>query len=392
VLRIGLLLGLVAAAVATAAAAGEAAAARACTPAAASVRARLPAPVTVRTSCGLFEIARDGRVRLLSRESSPVAGEAFAYWPTGLWEAREDGRLVVGRWHRTLWRSHGLFAGRRALYDLSGVVLGPHSLAYARGFPRRRLYVAPLGGRERLVARGEYPLGWTRGGFYTWGRPHHRLVLRGADGGFRKTIAPSAFVYAYSGRGLWLIRNGWLLRAAGARVRRVAALRPLGLWPARHLQLLPLGRLVGLEHGRRLVVLRADGTPFASTRLVWGAAAVDGVSAAPAANRAGSLVAFATSSGNSGYTSRGSETIWVLQARDRGARPIRVERGLRWPTCVSGATLSWHAGWLLYSSNGGKVALVEALSGRTIDLTPLVRRLPGVDAAGRGLDVSVSWR
>lgn len=352
----------------------------------------LPAPLTVTTRCGVYGIARDGRVRLLSRDASPVSRRAFGYSPfTDVWEGTSHGHLVVGRRHRTLWRSHGLFRSRHALYDLSNVVLGPHSLVYSRGFPKQLLYVAPLGGRERLVARHEFPLGWTDGGFYTWGRPHHRLLLRGADGRFRATIAPSVDTYAYADRTLWLIRNGWLLHAEGAHVRRVAALRPLGLWPLRHLQLLPLGRLVGLEHGRRLVILHADGSPFASTALVWGAAAVDGVSAPPVANRAGSLVAFATTRGNSGYTSRGTETIWVLEHRDTEARPVRIERGLRWPTCVSGAELSWHGAWLLYSSNGGKVALINAWTGSEDDLTGLTRRLRGHHPSREGLDISVAW-
>lgn len=372
-----------------AAAAGGTAAARSCVPTASRVGVALPAAVTVTTECGIFEIARDGRVRLLSRNASPVPKQAFAYWATGIWEGRADGHLVVGRWRRTLWRSHGRYTGRHALYNLSNAVLGPHSLAYARGFPKQLLYVAPFGGRERLVARGEYPIGWTSAGFYAWGPPHHRLLLRGATGRLQKTIAPSAFTYAYADRALWLIRNGILLRADGPLIRSVAALRPLGLWPARHLQLLPLGRLVALETGRRLVVLRADGSLFASTDLTYGSAQVDGVSAPPVANRAGSEVAFATSRGDTGYASHGTETIWVLQAHDRGARPVRVERVV-WGTCISGAELSWRGGWLLYSSNGGKVALVAALSGREIGLTPLVQSLPGV-GGGSGLDASVSW-
>lgn len=391
ILRIALV-ALVAAPFAAAATRGSAGVRSACSVPAASLGSALPAPVTVRTRCAVFEIARDGHVRLLSRDTSPVTKGSLEYWPyTGVWDARSAGHLVVGRWHRTLWRSRARFPSRRALYDLS-IIVGSSTLAYSTGFPKQRLYVAPLHGRERLVGRGEYPIGWTRDGFYTWGKPHHRLLLRGADGAFHKTIERSVYTYAYSGGGLWIIENGWLLRAEGAHVRRVAALAPLGLWPERHVWLQPLGQLVALEHGRRLVVLRADGSLFASTDLVYGTAAVDGVSASPVANRHGSLVAFATSSGNSGYTSRGSETIWVLQAHDSGARPVRVERGLRWPTCVSGAALSWHGGWLLYSSNGGKVALVAARSGQTIDLTPLVRRLPGVHTSGSGLDVDVSWK
>jgi hypothetical protein len=384
------LVALVLAPFAVAAARGAPAVAPACAAPAATVDARLPAPVTVRTGCGVFRIDRDAHVRLLSRETSPVSTQAFAYWPNGVWEGRIAGHLAVGRGQRTLWRSHALFTGRHALYDLSNVVLGPRSLAYSRGFPRQRLYVAPLRGRERLVARGEYPIGWTRGGFYTWGRPHHRLLLRAADGRLRATIARTVYAYAYSGRSLWLIRNGRVLHAIGSRVRRVAALRAIGLWPARHLQLLPLGRLVALEHGRRLVVLHPNGSLFASTTLTYGSGQADGVSASPTENHAGTAVAFATSRGDTGYASRGQETIWLLQAHDRGARPVRVER-VTWQTCISGAELSWHGGWLLYAANAGQVALVEAGSGRTIALTPLIRRLPGLHRSGRGLDVSVAW-
>jgi hypothetical protein len=385
------LVALVAAPFAVAATGGTAAAPGACTAPAASLRSALPAPVSVRTRCGVFELARDGHVRLLTHDTSPVTKGALEYWPyTGVWDAKSAGHLVVGRWHRTLWHSHARFTSRHALYDLS-IVVGSTALTYSTGFPHPRLYVAPLDGRERLVARGEVPIGWTRGGFYTWGRADHRLSLRGTDGAFRKTIAPSVFTYAYAEHGLWLIMGGWLLRAEGSHVRRVAALRPLLLWPVRHLQLLPLGRLLGLETSRRLVVLRADGSVFASTDLTYGTREADGVSASPVENRQGSLVAFATSRGDAGYTSRGSETIWVLQTHDRGARPVRVERGLRWPTCVSGATLSWRGGWLLYSSNGGRVALVDWRSGQQVDLTSLLRQLPGARASDGGLDASVSW-
>lgn len=348
----------------------------------------LPAPVSVTTTCGVYELGRDGRIAHVSTAATSYP-KGTEWWPaSGVWLRSAHGELVVGRGKRTLWRSHERFS---RVYDVGPFEIARHELVFSSGYPARNLYVAPLGGRERVVARHELPLGWTQGGFYTWGPAHHRLELRRLDGAFRKTIEPTVFAYAYGDRGLWIVRNGSLLRADGARVRRVASLEPLGLSAARHIQVMPLGRLVGLETARRLVVLRAEGSLFASTPLTWGTAAVDGVSASPVANRAGSVVAFATTSGNAGYTSRGTETIWALQAHDSGARPVRIERGLRWPTCVSGAALSWHDGWLLYSSNGGKVALVDWLSGRQIDLTPAIRALPGGRPNHSALDINVSW-
>jgi hypothetical protein len=263
-LRLGLVV-LVAAPFAAGAAGGTAGARNTCAAPALSVGSALPAPVTVRTRCGFFEIGRDGHVHRLFRDMSPVAKRAFEYSPfTGVWSGKRDGRLVVGRWHRTLWRSRGTFGPD---YEVGSIVLGRHALAFSYGIRVPRLYVATLDGPEHLVARGEYPLGWTHGGFYTWGRPHERLLLRAANGTLRKRIEPTIHSYAYSAGALWIVRNGWLLHARGAQLRRVAALRPLGLWPIRHLALEPLGRLVALEDGRRLVVLRADGSLFASTRL-----------------------------------------------------------------------------------------------------------------------------
>lgn len=258
--------------------------ASACKPAAATSNVRLPAPVTVTTDCGAFQIGRDGTVRRTSSDPSPVP-QGASWWPyTGVWDKLAGGHLVVGRWQRGLWRSSGRFP---IAYEVGAIVLGPHALAFSYGSRTPRLYFAALSGRERQVASGEYPLGWTRGGVYTRAGRGGELLVRSATGTLRAALARHVYTYAFNDASgsLYFLAHGRLVRADGAVAHPIASLARLGLTVGRSLQLQPLGRLVALRDRRRLVVLREDGSMFASTPLPRGRTRVDDISSQRAPHR-----------------------------------------------------------------------------------------------------------
>lgn len=357
----------------------------------ASAATGLPAPLQARTSRGLFAIQSDGRICRISRDPLPVP-EGAGWWPgTGVWMRSVDRHLVFGRGSRTLWRSHGMFTHD---YEVGTATVGSE-LAFSYGNRRTRLYVSALNGREHVVARGEFPVGATSEGFYTRSVRGGRLVLRSGDGRLRATIARHVAAYAYEpgSHSLLFVRDDRLLRAQGARVERVAGLEELGLAATRGLQILPLGRLIGLEDMRRLVVLRADGSLFASTRVPFTTRRIEFQSGQPTAAPGGTAVALAeirgVRAGDGSVMQRGVETVYVLRPGMRAAAPVLSAR--TWfNVCGHAADLAWHGGWLLYGSTGGSTAAVDTSSGRTIWLSSLVRSLPGFSADG-GSYFNVSW-
>lgn len=333
----------------------------------------LPAAIRVTTSCGSFRIGADGRIARVSSDPPPFD------WlpPDGIWSRSDRGHLVVGRWQRTLWRSTGRFSRRG---EDGYVAIVRNRVVFSYGNRALRLYDAPLGGRERLVADGEFPLGAAPGGFYTRRVRGAELVLRSATGGFRATVARSVGTYAYApdGQRLLFLERGRLLRAQGAHVRPLANLSRLRI-PARHLQIVPLGRLVGLENERRLVVLRPDGSLFASTALPFATGRVEFISGVPTAAPDGAAVAFAAIRGdstNEEVMERGVETVYVLRPGGRAAAV--VDRQRTWfNVCGHTADLAWYGTWLLYAADGGGAAAIDIDGDHTIGLSSIVRRLPG---------------
>ncbi|HZD87651.1 MAG TPA: hypothetical protein VE088_06565 [Gaiellaceae bacterium] len=362
-----------------------------CAPPATVVAPSLPAAVTVRTSCGAFRIGRDGRVERISPDPQPVP-RGTGWWPsTGVWARTVRGRLVVGRWRRTLWHSSRRYPRDG---DVGGIVLDGDIVAFSYGSRASRLYVARLGGRERLVARGEIPLGRTRDGFYTRRVRGGRLLLRRSDGSLHAPIAHGVGTYATGPAGtLLFVAHDGLFRARGAHVYRIADLSRLGLTAGRAFRLLTLGHLIGLENAHRLVVLRADGTLFARTVLPFARNRIEFVSGGPAAGDRAAAVAFAVirgdRAGDGQVMQRGVETIYLLRSGSRVALPVHAMR--TWfDVCGHAADLSWHGDWLLYRATGGSTALIDTGSGRTIGLSSIVRRLPGFTAGGTGF-FGASW-
>lgn len=385
-IRIGLLAFLF---VPFAAVAGRNAAAtpRACNAPVRGVPFALPAPLTIHTSCGRFRIARDGTVSRLP-SAPPPPRLLHSVWASGVWAGSAQGHLVVGRSDHVLWRSRGRF---RHEYEVDVLTVGPRSLAFLYGMRKTELYVARLDGAERRVAQRELPLGWTRAGLYT--RRGETLLLRSAAGDLRATIARDVTHAAYDPlhHTVWFVVRERLFRAEGTRVRLLAKVAQLDLTAGRALQLQPLGRLLALQDPRRLVVLRSNGTVFATTHVPRSPRNL--VTGQPTAAPNGTAVAFAVQHPDHRIESqvheRGVETVYLLRPGARTA--VAVHSQHTWfNVCGHSASLVWHGRWLLYTASEGSTAVIDTQNGRTLGLGFLVRRLPGFSRDDSG-SFSVHW-
>jgi hypothetical protein len=352
--------------------------------------AGLPWPVALETHCGRFIVGTDSEVAV--QPASPLPVPAGAEWSPldGRWWKVVRGHLLVGRWHERLWRSHGTF---RAAGQIGEIVLGKTFLAFTYGFGAvQELYVARLDGAERRVATGESPLAWTAAArLLTLSSDGRRLFARRPDGSRRQPLADHVSTLATAPDGtVYFLERGRLLRTSGGRPAPLATVSAVGLAATPELE--ALGPLVALRDRRRLVVLRADGSPFASTPLPSWKKRTDGVSAV-SADAAGDTVAFTATEGNTALGSSGIETTYILRPGDTTATAIFNER-LDFAVCERMAELDWRGHWLLYSTSEGNVAAVDAdRASPSVDLTAFVRALPGAeDADSEGdLDVEASW-
>jgi hypothetical protein len=240
------------------------------------------------------------------------------------------------------------------------------------------LYVAPVGGAERPVARSELPLGWTTDGLYTYSYRRRALLLRSDAGAVLKTIArrPHEYVFDTRTAGLYFADRGVLMGARGARTWRLASLPALGM--SANVLLQTYGNLIELQDSNRMTILRADGSVFASTG-VRQFNRVSGFLAAAAGDRA---LAFTAVTGASAATQsvHVQESVYVLYPGSRAA--IRVFHRSSFLTpgqqCGEWASVQWYRSWLLYSDNVGNLAAVDtAQADRTVDLRGLARDVLG---------------
>ncbi len=336
-----------------------------------------PAPIGITTGWGSYLIASDGRV---SRAADPptVRPPGAIWFPaSGTWYMLERGHLVVGLGSRRLWRSQETFTSR---FQLGVIVAGPDAVALQHG---HKLWVAPRGGIERPVSTRELPLGWTTGGLYTYRYQDHALLLRSDTGALVKVIGrrPLGSDYEVQTGTLYFISGGVLMSAHGAQVRRLAWLRRLGVSAAPGLT--SLGRFVELQDDHRLVVVRPDGSVFASTPLPGSDGHTDTVSSSLAVAPDGRAVAFTAAAGEWAETPRhpdgvaGAESVYLLRPGAHTAAPMHTEH-LVFTPCERGAGLKWNGSWLLYTNaEGNLVAVDTAGAHHTIDLTSVVGRLPG---------------
>jgi hypothetical protein len=174
--------------------------------------------------------------------------------------------------------------------------------------------------------------------------------------------------------------------AHGARTWRLGSLRDFGM--SANTWMVPLGGLVELQGERRLVLVRPDGSLFASTPLPRDQGQPDGPSSqlqiAPRADAVAFTVAFGRTD-NPGTTRRvgGTEIVYVLRSGADVATPVHVEH-VAFAACEAGASLQWHGSWLLYSNTEGNLAAIDTAGAhRTMELSGFVRDLLGT---GRGVD------
>jgi hypothetical protein len=344
---------------------------RACAVRSACVVGRLPAPITITAGRATYRIGRDGRVLRTAAPPSPYPRAASWFPATDTWYMLRRHHLVVGRGHRALWRSRMQIASP---WRLGVVAAGPHAVAFQA---HHQLYLAPLGGVERPVARREFPLGWTRDGLYTYRYQGRELLLRSVTGRLVKVIARRPLGsddYVVNGN-LYFIARGAVMRAQGTRTELIAPLKRLGLSADVWMQ--SLGRYIQLQDDHRLVVLRAKGSELASTPLPPGGARGEGLIGSIAVAPHADAVAFTTASDSSAGRSAGVETVYLLAAGTHTAIPVHREAG-SFGGCERWVNLQWHGRWLLYNATEGNIAVIDGSGGHhAIELTNLGRHLPG---------------
>jgi hypothetical protein len=352
---------------------------------------RLPAPIRLAAGDVIgsvsFIIERDRRVRRIPDPQSHSRFPQNAFWfpGTGTWFRIRHGHLIVGRGRKPVWRSHGDFTSR---WQFGVVTVGSQTVAFQHD---HELYLASVSGAERPVARAELPLGWTRGGLYTYRYQGRELLLRSDSGALLKVIARRSLGSddVVANGSLYFISHGVLMSARGARIQRLATLASLGLSAGPWLQ--SLGRLLELQESNRVVVLRPDGSVFAWTPLPRSQGGPESISSSLVVAPDGSAVAFAAAAGESNdpdatRQAQGTETVFVLRPGARKAVPVHTER-VDFKVCERGASLEWHGKWVLYSNSEGNLAAIDTTGvHHAIELSSLVRGL-----AGTRDGFSVSW-
>jgi hypothetical protein len=342
---------------------------------------RLPAPITIAAGHVLgslsYRIGRDERVRRLPGIPPPFPRDA-ALGIYGVWYSIHHDHLVVGRGQRRLWRSHREFrvSNRDAWKHIGVVMVGSHTVAFTYD---NRLYLAPLRGAGRQIARAEVPLGFTRAGLYTYRYRGRQLLLRSDSGALVKVVARQALGsdYGVADGCLYFIVHGEVMSARGSRTRRLVSLHRLGVsnpW------LQPLGRLIELEDNNRLVVVRPDGQVFASTPLPQSGGQPDTISSSVAVAPRASAVAFVAAAGlpgGSGGSGDGTESVYLLRAGTHSAIDLDDESVTFAPCQGEGATLQWHGSWLLYDGTGGRLAAIDTTGTRHVIELSFVDSLRG---------------
>lgn len=329
---------------------------------------RLPAPITIAAGYSHvvgYRIECDGRVGRIGRlpPAWPFPSDAACCVAPGVWWAVRHGHLVIVRGRRTMWRSRGEFLAK---YGVGGIVLGRRAIAFSYG---NNLYLAPRHGAERLLGRAEYALGFTRGGVYTlsWVRG---LILRSDRGAVLKTIVhwPTGSDCLVVGGRLFFIAHGVLISARGRNVQRLASIASLGMSPETGLQ--QVGPLLELQDNDRLVLMRLNGSVFASTSIPRQAQNIAGLTVAPDVSAA----AFAAPEQQAR-----AETVYLLRAGTHAAVPLLTERNVPFRVCAGGwAAFQWHGPWLLYSSTENRVAAIRVIGARrVIELSRWVAGLRG---------------
>jgi hypothetical protein len=343
--------------------------------------ALLPAPVTITEGRATFRIAPDGRLRRVAATPLPFPRDAAWFPADDAWFAIRRRHLVVGRLGQTLWRSREQFP---AHLSLDVVIVRGGAIAFSYGVGAgQRLYVAHVGAPERLVARGEFPLGWTSGGFFTYRFRGRELRLRSVAGALLDTVARRPLEYAYDGSGqsLYFVAGRTVMRAHGTAVAPVVSLARLGLAGGSSLMTQPIGGLLELLEGRRLIVLRPDGSIFAEALVPRGHNVDSQIAVAPDAKSIAFTTSFQLRAAQPNRDpARGGvdlETVYLLRAGAQATVPLHREP-VQFAPCLGGASVQWRGSWLLFSAGEGNLAAIDTAGARrVVELTARTHDLPG---------------
>src|SRR3954453_13329412 len=153
--------------------------------------AGLPAPGVVTNDCGRFRLDSGGSAAYVGPFTMPVPSIAREYWPGSLtWFGIVHHHFVIGQGMKQPWRSRHAYR-HVAPGDVEAIVLGRKKLAFSYYVGRRsRLFLAPFGGAERIVSRGEMPIAFTPAGdLVAWRYRGGALLLRHGDGSLDRRLA-----------------------------------------------------------------------------------------------------------------------------------------------------------------------------------------------------------
>jgi hypothetical protein len=327
----------------------------------------VPTPVILRTSCGGYELATDGRVSQLSRHwfAKHGGGTGRRYGADISVRRTHGGRFILLRHGQVVWRSRGLYRN-----DGADVVFGPHEFAFAAY--RRGVFLTDLHGPERLVLRGRglYPYDFTRSGqllVVSTGR----VDVVGREGrvlrGYRFRQANGLGFDPRREELFFVAPNGTLAAAEGTRLRLIRRLTGV----EGQMTFSPPGVLLFVgQHS--LTVAGLDGRVVA--RASWPRSPLDVFDSGTSVSPDGRSFAFRLSNARSGAKS-GAAVVYVLRRGQSQAQAVYRHR-LGPSGCAVGANLSWHGGSLLYSSVDGERLIIDTADDHVLDLASLARSLP----------------
>ena len=310
---------------------------------------QIPAAVVIRTTaCGYVKVLPGGRVVRWHAPQWPGTARAGH----GVWIRHTGGRLTLVRNGRVFWRS-------RVSRGSDAVFIRGRTIVYA-AYPSRyedseEVRLARVGGGERRIARHEEPLGWTRAGLLLLQRGRN-IDVRDSAGRHRATLRFRQSLFQWNTSSLLaLTYDGRLVRSDGrssTTLARIADRR----WTVT--DVLRRGLIVLTRPGA-LLVLDRHGHRYASTTFAEHADVGGTVTPLPDGS-----IAFPLLRG-------GIDRVLLLQ---RGARkPVQLLARRLPRSCGHWTSLTYHAGLLLYSSQGRIVLVDPVREERPIDLTPFVR-------------------
>jgi hypothetical protein len=338
----------------------------------------VPATIVFKTSCGGFQVAKDGTVRRLPRHwfARHAGGTGRRYGAELKVRRNRAGRIWLVRHGRVIWRSSRVYP-RTA----DTVAFGPHAFAFNDYY--RGVFMTDLERSERLVVRG-------RGRF-----PHEffdsgRLIVTG--GRTITVLSPGGLPerrYPYERSGGYAFDGETNTLFFVTPRRRLATVREARLRVGRRLDfhgmitLTESGRL--LFYGTRSLTLATrDGRRTTHAR--WAKSRFDGLDSGAAVSGDGRLLAFRLSDAKPGAR-QGTAILYLRRAGEARTRPV-YRHALGPIGCGVGANMRWHDRHLLYSSPDGQVAIIDA-AGKRGDLTQLAKALPRRARTERPV---VAWR